>query len=408
MPEKSSYGFTLRNDVRFGDSMATVRAKETLPFDEERCSQERLRTQKGTVAGIANIRIEYIFSANKLQEVVWKLEDGSDDITTDAYACAYQKLHRAYAEKYGNPLWLKRGQHHRITTEAVSAKTGRPPMEYDEWIVDLGENEHVKIDLSLTYGLTYVQGLILHSNPHIPIGTPHLSWEIRIGYKHFTEADSNIARMQKAPRSFTLRNDIHFGDSMATVRAKETLPFKEDECTQECLWTQKGTVAGVGGIHLRYMFTDGKLQEIEWQLDEYPAFSVEAYDEAYAQLYKMLEDNYGSALGYKHGRCHPVTTHIIDSAVYLWKHVNEADDGHFYNPSSIECLKNMRRYDEWVVHFGQNEHVKLDLVQLYCAIGNHSTRWRFVFVGYKYFTEMEWDAAIQQKKTENQAVFNDI
>ena len=52
MPEESSYGFTLRNDVRFGDSMATVRAKETLPFDEDRCTQERLRTLKGTVAAL--------------------------------------------------------------------------------------------------------------------------------------------------------------------------------------------------------------------------------------------------------------------------------------------------------------------------------------------------------------------
>lgn len=72
VPATAEDAFTLRNGIRFGDSMATVREKETLPFKEDECTQERLWTQKGTVAGIANVRIEYIFSADKLQEVVWE------------------------------------------------------------------------------------------------------------------------------------------------------------------------------------------------------------------------------------------------------------------------------------------------------------------------------------------------
>lgn len=198
-----------------------------------------------------------------------------------------------------------------------------------------------------------------------------------------------------AEDAFTLRNGIRFGDSMATVREKETLPFKEDECTQERLWTQKGTVAGFPNVQLLYVFTDGKLQQVKWQLDEYP--SNDAYDDVYAKLYKSYVGKYGDALGYTNGSCHLITTTAMEGAVLTYTIYRDYLDG----------VGDMRDYDEWIVDFGKDEHVKIDLAQFYYG-ESYSKLKRTIWIGYKYFTEAEWDAAIQQKKTENQAVLNDI
>lgn len=39
--------FSLRNGVRFGDTKAQVRAKETIPINEKRSSDKIIRTQGG-------------------------------------------------------------------------------------------------------------------------------------------------------------------------------------------------------------------------------------------------------------------------------------------------------------------------------------------------------------------------
>ncbi len=217
MPEESSYGFTLRNDVRFGDSMATVRAKETLPFDEERCTQERLRTQKGTVAGIANVRIEYIFSADKLQEVVWekgcfpidcrcwpfydpsvrspfreKLPSFFDFISFigSKENTPLTKL-RAYVDRYGRDPGFNGSPNHLVRTTATiladklsnlnngSSCFRREPTIEEHRIVDFGKDEHAQIDLACCCNYTL--------SPQV---------YIFVSYKYFTNADLNIFHAQ--------------------------------------------------------------------------------------------------------------------------------------------------------------------------------------------------------------------
>lgn len=200
-----------------------------------------------------------------------------------------------------------------------------------------------------------------------------------------------------AESGFTLRNGICFGDSMETVREKETLPFSEIAeifLEENQLQTESGEVAGFKGVSVRYTFEEGRLAEVMWDMGNFS--SNELSDSCYEKLYKAYTSKYGAALGNTNGKCHLITSNAMDEAVTLFM---------FYSLS--DGVGDMRDYAEWIVHYGQNENVKIDLVQFYYG-ESYSKLCRTICVGYKYFTDDDLDAAIQEKETENQTITNDI
>lgn len=165
---KSESGFTLRNDIRFGDSKDAVCEKEVFSLDKTSSSTF---AGKGNIAGYDNSTVVYHFDdSNRLAEIVYWFEDTKDqDLSCDRYETIYNGL----AKKYGEPLSITEGEFYPLTTSAfdyynnaaaIVAFTGRVAEleRYDEWLVPDGDGS-VKIDLvSTRYGSADSLNYILH------------------------------------------------------------------------------------------------------------------------------------------------------------------------------------------------------------------------------------------------------
>lgn len=192
--------FTLRNGVQFGDTMEQVKAKETLTLksDTDGC----LVMEKGTVAGISDVQIEYYFDENgKLEEVMWGLPERSYADSSDS---DYSKLYKALAQKYGFPLGYTGGSCYIITGRALEGITLLCYLsewtdmygdlrDYDEWVWDFGQGEHVKIEIAQgCWGSS-----VLDADYHI-----------FVGYKYFTDADLQEAQDEKQQENQAVMDDI--------------------------------------------------------------------------------------------------------------------------------------------------------------------------------------------------------
>lgn len=194
---------------------------------------------------------------------------------------------------------------------------------------------------------------------------------------------------------FTLRNGVQFGDTIAQVRAKETIPFKEDECDETTLWTQKGSVAGFSDVQIAYFFDEeGKLEEVKWQLPD--RTSTESSDADYEKLYKAFVSKYGSPLGYDNGDCHIITTRAFDGGIMI-----------AYMYDMMDGYGDERDYDEWIYEYGNGHNVKIDMLQFYNGASYSAIKYR-IWIGYKYFSDADLQEARQEKQNEQQSVLNDI
>lgn len=104
---------TLRNGVKFGDTMAQVRAKETFAISSS--SSDKLHTVAGTIqtkyAAMTGISISYYFDYyGKLEEVLWQLPKGTTD-TMNNWAWLYKE----FTELYGSPY----SESHRYLYDVV-------------------------------------------------------------------------------------------------------------------------------------------------------------------------------------------------------------------------------------------------------------------------------------------------
>lgn len=194
--------YTLRNGVQFGDTVEQVRAKETLAWDEDDCNDTHLGTVDGTVAGISGVHIKYFFDEDgKLVEVRWELPERSYADSSDS---DYSTLYKAFAQKYGSPLGYTDGDGYIITGRALnyialmyvvydmSGMYGEL-RDYDEWVWDFGQGEHVKIEIAQgCWGKS-----ILEADYHI-----------YVGYKYFTDADLQEAMDEKRQENEAVMNDI--------------------------------------------------------------------------------------------------------------------------------------------------------------------------------------------------------
>lgn len=194
--------FVLRNGIQFGDTKEEVRAKETIAINEEEGDEQSLWTEEGSVAGFEEVVICYVFDdEDKLIEVKWQLPESYYSDTSDSI---YSKMKKALSEKYGTPLGYTNGDFYIITTTAVTGAALMTALykltgeygdlrDYDEWDYEYQNGQHVKIDLIQFYtGATYNS----------------LKYDVRIGYKHFTDEELNAAKQEKEEQNAAVLNDI--------------------------------------------------------------------------------------------------------------------------------------------------------------------------------------------------------
>lgn len=198
-----------------------------------------------------------------------------------------------------------------------------------------------------------------------------------------------------AEDTYTLRNGVQFGDTVEQVRAKETLAWHEDDCSDTMLRTERGTVAGISDVIICYDFDeDGKLVEVVWRLPN--RTYADSSDSDYSTLYKAFVQKYGSPLGYTDGDCYIITGNALNFIAMMYM---------LYDMSDM--YGKLRDYDEWVWDFGQGEHVKIEIAQG-CWGKSILEADYHICVGYKYFNDADLQEAMDEKRQENEAVMNDI
>lgn len=148
----------LRNDIRFGDSLAEVKAKETLEIKSE--TADELRTGSGVLAGVDVKSVIYRFEDGKLVSVLWDVLNSRNDIFPPLI---FDDLQSALTAKYGTPdstdtnsFFLIHGaaidemldlasEDLAFTMMMIWGEAG--PIKQCEWQIDSHHNENVKIDL---------------------------------------------------------------------------------------------------------------------------------------------------------------------------------------------------------------------------------------------------------------------
>lgn len=200
-----------------------------------------------------------------------------------------------------------------------------------------------------------------------------------------------------AEDTFTLRNGIQFGDTMEQVKAKETLGVNEDNADETHFETQTGTVAGFDDVSIIYNFDENnQLYDVIWCLTS--TTSKDTTDMAYEKLENALKNKYGTPLGYSGGDCYIITGKAISGAI-----------GHaeIYKLLFTTGVGDYCRYAEWDYEYSEENHVKIEIIQYYFG-SSYSEREYRVRVGYKYFTDEDLAAAMQEKQEENQKIMDDI
>ena len=189
---------------------------------------------------------------------------------------------------------------------------------------------------------------------------------------------------------FTLRSDIHFGDTMETILQKETTLTRTSETSNSF----SGTIAGYSGSTCDFAFDDeGKLTSMTYEFD---CTSRESTNSHYKTLYDSLVRKYGSPLGNTNGSCHLITGPAM-SNMAVWVYLFGT-----FNGWSADYYD----YDEWTVDC-DDYHVKIDLVSFYYRNSDYEYTYE-VNLSYKQYTDAEYQAALDEKKTEREAVDNDL
>lgn len=204
-----------------------------------------------------------------------------------------------------------------------------------------------------------------------------------------------VLSLPSLAEDYTLRNGIQFGETMEQVKTKETLGVNANNADETHFETQKGTVAGFDEVSIIYFFDENDgLEEAIWSFSS--TSSKETTDNQYEKLENALKNKYGTPLGYSGGDCYIITGKAITGAIGLieiYKLINGVGD---------YC-----KYAEWDYEYSEGNHVKIEIIQYYYGT-SYSKREYEVRVGYKYFSDADFDAAMQEKQEDNAKIMNDI
>lgn len=186
-------GFSLRNDIHFGDSFEEVKEKETIELNDARTYAEMYADEDedyevspekanitislskfGTIANIEDSRVEYTFDNDSLIKMEYTLGsydgyDSSDSsklttLLTDNFKMVVSTL----TDKYGDPIYLEEGKEFKFHTslwdmyltmeEFLSYGLGGDTIGFKEWFVEADDGSHVVIDASCFYNESLYDG----------------------------------------------------------------------------------------------------------------------------------------------------------------------------------------------------------------------------------------------------------
>lgn len=198
--------FSLRNGIMFGDSYETVKSKETMPFNEADDSVldsgiRQVFTGKGKVAGLDDGQIMFRFTPdNKLYEMKYDYTFISSKETIEY---DYETIYNGLVRKYGEPLNYSDGNISLITTIAIDGALGVVGMfnsinaaadyiDYDEWIVELGDGNNIKIEI-----ISYYTGSI-----------DNRKYSLNVGYKMFTDEEMEQAISDKKASTASIDDEL--------------------------------------------------------------------------------------------------------------------------------------------------------------------------------------------------------
>lgn len=147
--------FVLRNDIRFGDTIETVKAKETVEIRSE--SSTELKTKSCELAGVDVNSVIYRFDENgKLISVLWDVMNSANSIFAPV---TFDSLKASLEAKYGPPSNTDTQSSFVIQGSAISEMmnddifllgmiTGTSgPIQQCEWQIESHGNQNVKIEL---------------------------------------------------------------------------------------------------------------------------------------------------------------------------------------------------------------------------------------------------------------------
>lgn len=197
-----------------------------------------------------------------------------------------------------------------------------------------------------------------------------------------------------ANKPFELRCGIHFGDTIADVKIKETLSFKSE--SENELTTKKGELAGVNVESLTYRFDEnGKLYSVLWTVlsSKNNIFPSQNYDILYEQLTK------------KYGK--PNSTDIQSSFLIEGAAIEEMFG---LMKTDMSFALNMvmgkagpLKQSEWQVKSSGNENVKIDLLLYQVKEEDYRLR-----LSYDIYTDEQLQHLQSQKQQQTAEMMNDI
>ncbi len=169
-------GFTLRNGILFGDTMADILNKET----KLTRSGDDSNSFKGTIAGYSGAECTFSFDDDdKLVSMNYTFGSSICGSSRDTTKDVYKKLYDSVVRQYGKPLGNTGGKCYLITGPAIDSMSlvvyllgtldgyKGDYIDYDEWTLRYDEY-NVKIDLisyyyrDKDYDYHYTVGLSYH------------------------------------------------------------------------------------------------------------------------------------------------------------------------------------------------------------------------------------------------------
>ena len=183
--------FSLRNGIQFGDSIKTVKSKESIPLTGNSgvLSSGMLKgcryiwSAEDKISGFDGSAVGFFFDNDQLIDMDYSFEATTD---SDLHASRLEAIISGLARKYGTPLpILEDGKCLKICSNVFSYASTMIALYKEselgtwEWIVKVNDDYYVKIDLvSLSYYVTSIAGT---------------KYDMRVGYRMFTLNDWNEA-----------------------------------------------------------------------------------------------------------------------------------------------------------------------------------------------------------------------
>lgn len=203
----------------------------------------------------------------------------------------------------------------------------------------------------------------------------------------------------EADTSFPLRSDIEFGDTKEEVFAKETTlegrgeytlnPFVDDNA-----YLFRGKIAGYSNAKCIFYFNEtDQLVSMNYSFAD-ECSSRDRTNDIYKALYQSLTRKYGNSIGNTGNQVELITGPAFDRMGFYVFIMTDGDP------------RNCIDYDEWIVDV-DNDHVKIDLVSYYWRDSQYDYHYS-VDLSYHFYTEAEYQDAINKKHAEREEVDNDL